>query len=157
MYTTACDYGICPSGGWRLLGESMDSGVGGSEFSDSSASLRLDMEVAGTVEVVFSLVSSNSLNVFNLFVGAPCARDPSKICWGSAARCFCVGCVSSQGSCTSVLPLTSNNVSIPIDAGIQFFKLAFHREPPLQLSDAHAVQATPPPNSTPSTLLTDFL
>ena len=137
MFTSSCDYGICPSGGWRLLGDSMDSGIGSSEFSDSSAVLRLNMEVAGVLELVFSLVSSNMLNAFNIFVGTPCARDPSKICWGSAASCFCVGCA---GSCTSVPHFTNNNVSITIDAGVQYLKLAFHREPPLQLSDDHAVQ-----------------
>ena len=140
MYATSCDYGLCPSGGWRLLGESMDSGIGSSEFSDSSAVLRLDMEVAGVAELVFSLVSSNTLNVFNMFVGTPCAHDSSKICWGSAAHCFCVGCSPSQSSCTSVLPNSNNNVSISIDAGVRFLKLAFHREPPLQLSDAGVAQ-----------------
>ena len=140
MYTTSCDYGMCPSGGWRLLGESMDSGIGSSEFSDSSAVLRLNMEVAGMAEIVYSLVSSNTLNVFNMFVGMPCAHDSSKICWGSAAHCFCVGCSPSQSSCTSVLPNSNNNVSISIDAGVQFLKLAFHREPPLQLSDSSSAQ-----------------
>jgi hypothetical protein len=141
MYTTSCDYGTCPSGGWRLLGESMDSGVGGSEFSDSSAVLRLNMEVSGVAEFVFSLVSSNTLNVFNIFVGNPCAHDPNKICWGSAAHCFCVGCASSHSNCASVLPDISNNASVSVDAGVQFLKLAFHREPPVQLSDAQTVQA----------------
>ncbi len=151
MYTTSCDYGICPSGGWRLLGESMDSGVGSSEFSDSSAVLRLNMEVPGVAEFGFSLVSSNTLNVFNIFVGSPCARDPNKICWGSAAHCFCVGCSSSHSSCSSVLPDVNSNASISIDSGVQFLKLAFHREPPLQLSDSQTVQATLPLYS-PATL-----
>lgn len=141
MYTTSCDYGICPSQGWRLLGDSMDSGIGGSEFSDSSVTLRLDMEVAGEAEFGFSLVSSHSLNVLNFFTGSACAHDPSKVCWGSPVHCFCVGCTSTHGSCTAVSPNINSNVSFAVDAGDQFVKLVFHREPPLQLSDAQTVQA----------------
>lgn len=122
----------------------MDSGVGSSEFSDSSAVLRLNMEVSGVAEFVFSLVSSNTLNVFNIFVGNPCARDSNKVCWGSAVHCFCVGCTSTHSSCSSVLPDVNSNASVAIDAGVQYLKLAFHREPPLQLSDSQTVQVTVP-------------
>ena len=118
----------------------MDSGIGGSEFSDSSVTLRLDMEIAGVAEFGFSLISSHSLNTFNVFVGSPCLRDSSKLCWGSSVACFCVDCSASHSSCSSILPGTNHNVSVPVDVGPQFIKLAFHREPPLQLSDTQTFQ-----------------
>jgi len=65
---TGCANGFCGTGGWRPVGNMLDTGVGNGAVADIWLSLEVVVENQGELEFTFNRVSTNPANYLQLYI-----------------------------------------------------------------------------------------
>ena len=65
---TGCANGFCAQGGWRALGQRMDSGIGNGQVADIWLSLGMNLETWGAISFNFSMHASNMESRLEFYV-----------------------------------------------------------------------------------------
>ena len=66
--STGCANGFCGSGGWRAMGDKLDTGVGNGQVADVWLSLKVSMETYGEVSFNYSTRVTNSEDNLQMYV-----------------------------------------------------------------------------------------
>lgn len=106
---TGCVNGFCGTGGWRALGDKLDTGVGNGEVADIWLSLEVWLETEGEVMFNYSTRISNSENRLQFYI------DDARM-WGVEMQ-------QAQSQNDQVIEYIT-----PVPAGPHFLTWVFHKE-----------------------------
>eukprot|EP00285_Hemiselmis_virescens_P019125 CAMPEP_0173387616 /NCGR_PEP_ID=MMETSP1356-20130122/10086_1 /TAXON_ID=77927 ORGANISM="Hemiselmis virescens, Strain PCC157" /NCGR_SAMPLE_ID=MMETSP1356 /ASSEMBLY_ACC=CAM_ASM_000847 /LENGTH=885 /DNA_ID=CAMNT_0014344285 /DNA_START=107 /DNA_END=2764 /DNA_ORIENTATION=+ len=121
---TGCANGFCGTGGWRPVGDMLDTGVGNGAVADIWMSLQVDIQNQGEVQFTFNRVSSNPANYLQLYIDEEHIWSvESEEAWEEDTK----------------KPIT---FSAPVESGKHIITWVFHKERQYSWMDEDTVQQT---------------